>query len=69
MAVLPILPNTDPFASMRIKTTWPLEPSLAATMVAVTFTNNCGPYRAQETARFVPDDAAALIGAGLAEAA
>jgi hypothetical protein len=66
MAVLPILSNTDPFGAMRIPLHAPANAALAATMIAVRFTGNVGPYRAQKVAGFLPLDAAALVAAGLA---
>jgi hypothetical protein len=54
---------------MRIRTTWPPQSALAATMTRVRFLDNCGPYRAMELASFLPEDAAALLNAGLAVAA
>jgi hypothetical protein len=59
---MPILPlGFDPFGSMRISMAWPLKPSLAATMIAVIFVDTVGPNKAGETARFLPEDAAALV--------
>ena len=66
MATLPL--GSDPFNSMRILTITPVKPSVAATMVSVRFKDNTGPYRGGEVAAFVPEDATALIAAGLAVA-
>jgi hypothetical protein len=34
-------------------------------MTPVRFVDNCGPYRGAEVARFLPEDAAVLLDAGL----
>ena len=66
---MPVLPlGADVFGSMRIATTVPVNASLTATMVRVTFRSNTGPYKAGETAAFLPDDASALAAANLATA-
>ena len=57
------------FNTQWIPTTVPLQAALAATLVPITFTQNVPPYAGGETASFLPEHAAALVAAGLAQLA